>query len=63
MQFYNGGWWYYTPANSWMYYNDGSWVSYPFAATGVVPTNVNAGATIATPNAVALEPLRPARWA
>jgi len=24
----NGRWWYWTPQNSWMYYNNGNWVNY-----------------------------------
>jgi hypothetical protein len=38
MQFYNGAWWYYTPANSWMYYTNGAWAAYPIVTTGEVPT-------------------------
>jgi len=24
----NGYWWYWTPQNTWMYYNNGNWVNY-----------------------------------
>jgi hypothetical protein len=24
----NGRWWYWTPQNSWMYYDNGNWVNY-----------------------------------
>ncbi len=28
VQFYGGQWWYQTPQNTWMYYNNGTWTNY-----------------------------------